>query len=106
MGPESPRPGTGRTRGKRQDRSTHLRRRLGAERSLVQIQSPRLTETAELTAEKAAPSRFVAQGIADQKEGRWPEPDEERSALGVPALVLPDGLGADPEGDTEDDNAQ
>ena len=41
MGPESPRPGT---RGTSQDRSTHLRRRLGAERLLVQIQSPRFTK--------------------------------------------------------------
>jgi hypothetical protein len=40
-------------------------------------------------------------GVADQPEHRGPQPDEEGAALGVPALVLIDGLGADPQPDAK-----
>jgi hypothetical protein len=49
-----------------------------------------------------APALEVAlDGIAGQPEHRGPEPDEDRAALGVAALVLVHGLGADPEDDAE-----
>ena len=39
--------------------------------------------------------------VADEPEHRRPQPDEERAALGVAALVLVDGLGADPQPDAQ-----
>ena len=54
----------------------------------------------------AADVRAAFRGVADQPEHRGPEPDEQGAALGVAALFLRHGLGADPEADAEADGAQ
>src|SRR4051794_24932332 len=41
--------------------------------------------------------------VADQPEHRRPQADEQGAPLGVAALVLVDGLGADPQADAEGD---
>src|SRR3954470_18822096 len=41
--------------------------------------------------------------VAHEPEHRWPEPDEQCAPLRVAALVLVDGLGANPQGDAEPD---
>ena len=44
--------------------------------------------------------------VSDQPD-RWrPQADEQRSALGVTALVLIDGLGADPQNDAQSDGTE
>jgi hypothetical protein len=48
----------------------------------------------------------VSQRVADLPERGCPEPDEEGAPLGIAALVLVDGLGADPEADAEADGAE
>src|SRR3954471_12690841 len=47
----------------------------------------------------------AAQRIADEPERRRPQPDEQGAALGVAALVLVDGLRADPQRDAQSDGA-
>lgn len=50
--------------------------------------------------------RFVArQRVSDQPDRGGPETDEQGATLGVPALVLINGLGANPEADAEADRA-
>jgi hypothetical protein len=44
--------------------------------------------------------------VVDQPEHRGPEADGEGASLGVPALVLADRLGADPEAEAEADAAR
>ena len=44
--------------------------------------------------------------VPDQPEHRRPKAHEERPALGVSALLLIDGLGADPQRDAEIDRGQ
>src|SRR5919202_1274888 len=44
--------------------------------------------------------------ITDEPEHRRPQPDEQRPALRVAALVLIDGLGADPQADAQADRPE
>src|SRR5919206_484346 len=46
-------------------------------------------------------SLVALERVADEPEHRRPQPDEQRPALGVPALLLVDGLRPDPERDAE-----
>jgi hypothetical protein len=48
-------------------------------------------------------SLVLLQRVPDEPEHRRPEADEERAALGVPAFLLVDGLGADPQRDAQAD---
>jgi hypothetical protein len=50
---------------------------------------------------RGSPLLVAFDRIADEPDRRWPQTDEERAAFGVPTLVLIDGLGADPQTDTQ-----
>jgi hypothetical protein len=52
------------------------------------------------------PTPRAGERLADQPQGRRPKPDEEGASLGIPALVLVDGLRPDPEDDAETDRSE
>jgi hypothetical protein len=59
-----------------------------------------------LSAAKAAGALVPLHPVSDQPEHRRPQADEERAALGVPAFLLVNCLGANPEPDAEQDGAE
>jgi len=48
----------------------------------------------------------VLEAVADEPEHRPPQADEERAPLGVAALVVGNGLAADPEPDAQADRRE
>src|SRR5215218_9416193 len=74
------------------------------------IRSARLSVIARVGGETLTPPRLPGlppfDRIADQPEHRRPEPDEERTALGIATLLLVHRLGADPERDAQPDRAE
>jgi hypothetical protein len=54
-----------------------------------------------------APTALLAlDGVSHEPELRGPQSDEQRPPLGVPSLILIDGLGPDPEPDAQRDRSQ
>ncbi len=61
-----------------------------------------MARSVERTAPRASSGPFSdSQRVSDLPEGGRPEADEEGASFGVATLVLVDGLGADPEADTQ-----
>jgi hypothetical protein len=55
---------------------------------------------------KIASELFAAfDRIADEPNGRWPQTDEQGATFGIPAFVLVNGLGANPQANAQSNGA-